>query len=87
MASGGMGDVLTGMVGGFLAQGLPPLEAAQLGVYLHGLVGDFVASRKGQRGMAAMDLIEETPIVLDALAAGRDRIDNFFYPLRMEIHY
>ena len=50
MASGGMGDVLTGMIGGFLAQGLPSLEAAKLGVYLHGLVGDYVAYRKGENG-------------------------------------
>lgn len=87
MASGGMGDVLTGMVGGFLAQGIPPLEAAKLGVYLHGLVGDFVASQKGERGMAARDMIEETPKVLRALTAGSDRIDNFPVPLRTEIHY
>jgi NAD(P)H-hydrate epimerase len=87
MASGGMGDVLTGMVGGFLAQGFPPLEAAKLGVYLHGLVGDFVACQKGERGMAATDLIEETPKILRALSAGKDQIDNFCCSFRMPVCY
>ena len=87
MASGGMGDVLTGMIGGFLAQGLPSLEAAKLGVYLHGLVGDYVAHRKGERGIAATDLIEETPQVLRALASGEGRVGDFSFPLRTEIWY
>jgi len=87
MASGGMGDVLTGMVGGFLAQGFPPLDAAKLGVYLHGLAGDFVRYRRGERGMAASDLIQETPKVLRALANGCDRIDDFSFPFRMEVSY
>lgn len=85
MASGGMGDVLTGMVGGFLSQGLPPLKAAQLGVFLHGLTGDFVAHKKGEKGMAAMDLIEETPRVLRALALGQEQIDDFSFRLSPEI--
>jgi NAD(P)H-hydrate repair Nnr-like enzyme with NAD(P)H-hydrate dehydratase domain len=87
MASGGMGDVLSGMIGGFLAQSLPPLEAARLGVYLHGCVGDFVAHRKGERGMAATDLTEETPKVLRALASGEGRIEDFSFPLRTKICY
>jgi hydroxyethylthiazole kinase-like uncharacterized protein yjeF len=87
MASGGMGDVLTGMIGGFLAQSLPSLEAAKLGVYLHGCVGDFVAHRKGERGMAATDLTEETPKVLHALAAGEGRVEDFSFPLRTKICY
>jgi NAD(P)H-hydrate epimerase len=87
MASGGMGDILTGMIGGFLAQGLPALEAAKLGVYLHGLSGDFVAHLKGQRGMAAMDLADEAPRVLRALASGEGRIGDFSFPLRTEICY
>jgi len=86
MASAGMGDVLTGMVGGFLAQGFPPLEAAKLSVYLHGLVGDFIAHQKGERGMCATDLIEETPRILGALARGSSRIDDFSLAMRMESH-
>jgi hydroxyethylthiazole kinase-like uncharacterized protein yjeF len=84
MATGGMGDVLTGMVGGFLAQGLPPVEAAKLGVFLHGLAGDWVAHRKGERGMAATDLIEEIPRLLQALACKRGQIDDFSFPPRVE---
>ena len=87
MASGGMGDVLTGMVGGFLAQGFPPLEAAKLGVYLHGLVGDFVAHKKGERGMSATDLIEETPRILRALADGNSQTDDFLFPLPVEMDF
>jgi NAD(P)H-hydrate epimerase len=87
MASGGMGDVLTGMIGGFLAQGLPSLEAAMLGVYLHGLVGDYVVHRKGERGIAATDLIEETPQVLRSLASGEGRVGDFSFPLRTEVWY
>ena len=58
MAKGGMGDVLTGMVGGLLAQGLSPLDAARLGVYVHGKAGDLAAARHGQMAMLASDLIE-----------------------------
>ncbi|MDH4265802.1 MAG: NAD(P)H-hydrate dehydratase, partial [Deltaproteobacteria bacterium] len=85
MATGGMGDVLTGMVGGFLAQGFVPLEAAKLGVFLHGLAGDLVAHKKGERGMAATDLIEETPRLLRALAKRSGQIDDFSFSLRTEM--
>jgi hydroxyethylthiazole kinase-like uncharacterized protein yjeF len=87
MASGGMGDVLTGIVGALLAQRIPPLEAAKLGVYLHGLVGDFVAFRQGERGCAASDLIQNTPRVLHALAAGENQIDDFTFEFKKEFVY
>ena len=45
MATGGTGDVLTGLIAGFLAQGLDALDAAVLAVYLHGLAGDLAAAR------------------------------------------
>lgn len=70
MASGGMGDVLTGMIGGFLAQGLLPLEAAKLGVYLHGWAADRVAARRGMAGLLATDVIDELPAALRDLGAG-----------------
>lgn len=57
MATGGMGDVLTGAIVGLLAQGLSPWQAAVSGVYLHGRAGDIVAE-KGERGMMAGDLLE-----------------------------
>ncbi|HAD12070.1 MAG TPA: bifunctional ADP-dependent NAD(P)H-hydrate dehydratase/NAD(P)H-hydrate epimerase [Saprospirales bacterium] len=61
MATGGSGDVLTGMITGLLAQGYAPEEAALLGVYLHGLAGDFAANRYGETGMIAGDLIKCIP--------------------------
>ncbi len=87
MASGGMGDILTGMIGGFLAQGIPSLEAAKLGVYLHGLVGDYVAHLKGERGILALDLAEETPKVLRALGSEEGHVGDFSFPIRTEICY
>ncbi|HZF09041.1 MAG TPA: NAD(P)H-hydrate dehydratase [Thermoanaerobaculia bacterium] len=74
MATGGTGDVLTGILVGLLAQGLAAPEAAQLGVYLHGLAGDFVAERFGGasgqgRGLAAGDLVEALPAAFQKLAA------------------
>lgn len=56
MASGGMGDVLSGVIAGLLAQGLAPLEAACLGVCLHGRAGDLAAG-DAQRGLLATDLM------------------------------
>lgn len=56
MASGGMGDVLSGVIGSLLAQRLPALDAAALGVCLHGAAAD-IAARDGQRGLLASDLI------------------------------
>ncbi len=55
MASGGMGDVLSGVIGSLLAQHLPALEAAALGVCLHGAAAD-IAAEDGQRGLLASDL-------------------------------
>ena len=56
MASGGMGDVLTGILGGLLAQGLPVADAACLGAYLHGAVADRAAA-DGEIGLVASDII------------------------------
>ena len=61
MASGGMGDVLTGVITALLGQGLPPWQACQLGVFAHGLAGDLVAAHKGEIGMNASDVIEMLP--------------------------
>ncbi|HWR72180.1 MAG TPA: ADP/ATP-dependent (S)-NAD(P)H-hydrate dehydratase, partial [Nitrospirota bacterium] len=61
MATAGSGDVLTGMIGSFLAQGYPAVQAACLGVYLHGLAGDLAAKERGEAGMIAGDIIEKVP--------------------------
>jgi NAD(P)H-hydrate epimerase len=58
MATGGSGDVLTGILLGLLARGYPPIEAAKMGVYLHGLAGDFAARDKGMESMLASDITE-----------------------------
>lgn len=56
MASGGMGDVLTGVLAGLLAQGLAPYPAARLGAWLHGKSADLAAQAGGERGLLASDL-------------------------------
>ena len=68
MASGGMGDVLTGMIAGFMAQGWEPLFCAQFAAFLHGRIGDMLASRQGDRGIIATDIINEIPVVLQQFA-------------------
>jgi len=69
LASGGTGDVLTGLIAGFLAQGMAPFHAACLGVFCHGAAGDRLAPRYGDRGLMATDLLPEIPVVLKMLAA------------------
>jgi NAD(P)H-hydrate epimerase len=61
LASGGTGDVLTGIVGGLLAQGLPPPIAAACGVYLHGQAAAMVSARHGSVGLVASDLLDALP--------------------------
>ncbi|OAI16118.1 bifunctional ADP-dependent (S)-NAD(P)H-hydrate dehydratase/NAD(P)H-hydrate epimerase [Methylomonas lenta] len=57
MASGGMGDVLAGMIGGLVAQGLSLIEATKLAVYVHGEAADCAAAENGERGLLASDLL------------------------------
>jgi NAD(P)H-hydrate epimerase len=61
MATGGTGDVLTGMIAGLLAQGYTVSQAGCLGVYVHGRAGDLAAAEKGETAMIAGDLIEKIP--------------------------
>ncbi|MBI4558089.1 MAG: NAD(P)H-hydrate dehydratase [Candidatus Hydrogenedentes bacterium] len=61
MATGGTGDVLSGLIGGLLAQGLSAADAARVGVFLHGLAGDLAAKTATERGMIADDLLEAIP--------------------------
>jgi NAD(P)H-hydrate epimerase len=60
-----MGDVLTGIIGGLLAQGLSTLDAALLGVYIHGLAGDRAQKRVSKPGLIASDVIDELPCILE----------------------
>ncbi len=64
MATGGTGDVLAGIIGGLMAQGIPPFDAARTGVFLHGRAGDCAMWKKSQAGLLAGDLVEELPSVL-----------------------
>jgi ADP-dependent NAD(P)H-hydrate dehydratase / NAD(P)H-hydrate epimerase len=68
MATPGMGDALSGIVGALLGQGMNPLDALALGVFLHGYAADRVAARRGRIGYLAGDVIEELPAALEALA-------------------
>ena len=67
MATGGMGDVLTGVIAGLMAQGIPSQNAAALGVYLHGLAGDIVAERLGMHGLTASDVLKAVPQAISSL--------------------
>ncbi|HXI46120.1 MAG TPA: NAD(P)H-hydrate dehydratase [Candidatus Acidoferrales bacterium] len=73
LASGGTGDVLAGIIGALLAQGLAPGAAARLGAYLHGLAGDLVRERLGDAGLLASDLPDVLPLVRKRLAAIAER--------------
>ena len=57
MAMGGTGDMLSGIIGAFLAQGLEPIEAAKAGVYIHGRCGDIAKQEISERGMTVDDMI------------------------------
>ena len=67
MASGGMGDVLTGMVAGFLAQGYEPFQASCLAVYVHGAAADQCIGKMSSRGLLASDVLEHVPRVIGRL--------------------
>ena len=64
MASGGTGDVLTGMIGGLVCQGFDILSSLQVAVYLHGAAGDQGAQEKGEKSLIATDIIQKIPSLL-----------------------
>ncbi len=69
MATGGMGDVLTGIIAGLMAQGHSSETAAVLGVYLHGLAGDITAEALGMHGLIASDVLKAVPRAISSLIA------------------
>ncbi len=77
MATGGMGDALTGVVGALLARGLDGFDAARLGTYLHGAAGDLAAGRFGEEGLIAGDLIDALPDAWGTLTSRRGRTDRW----------
>ncbi|WP_036590232.1 bifunctional ADP-dependent NAD(P)H-hydrate dehydratase/NAD(P)H-hydrate epimerase [Oceanospirillum maris] len=72
MASGGMGDVLAGLVGALRAQGLSGYDAACLGTQVHGLAADQLAKKFGERGLLAADLIRPIRVLLNPECAKND---------------
>ncbi|MBO5666930.1 MAG: NAD(P)H-hydrate dehydratase [Firmicutes bacterium] len=70
MATGGSGDVLTGMIAALLGQGLGPLEAACCGVYLHGLAGDLGAGYWGEYSLMASDIADSIALAIRQILEG-----------------
>lgn len=70
LASGGTGDVLSGIIVGLMAQGLSPDHACCCGAYLHGLAGEIVREKMGESGPVASDCIMELPVAIDRLRRG-----------------
>ncbi|MDH5314665.1 MAG: hydroxyethylthiazole kinase, partial [Actinomycetota bacterium] len=68
LATAGTGDVLTGVIGGLMARGVDPLEAATAGAFLHGIAGQLAGSDTGV-GTLASDVIERLPDALTAVSA------------------
>jgi NAD(P)H-hydrate epimerase len=64
--------VLTGILSGFVSQGIPILHAILLGVYLHGLAADLCAQRRGELPLMARDIIEHLPEAMAQLLKGSD---------------
>lgn len=71
LATAGTGDVLAGLIGGLIAQGLEPLQAARLGVVVHGMAGAAVVSGRTWRSLLASDLVPEIPAALGLLGPAR----------------
>jgi hydroxyethylthiazole kinase-like uncharacterized protein yjeF len=75
MASGGTGDVLTGITASFISQGLDPFTAAGIGAFLHGRAGDLAAREKGEFALKATDLIQYLPAAFYSLNS--ENLHNF----------
>ena len=73
MATGGTGDVLTGMIVGLLAQGLPSWEAGCVATYLHGYAGDLAVAVRGEAGLIARDVIDQIPHALKVFSGSAQR--------------
>jgi len=69
MATGGSGDVLTGIITGLIAQRVEPEDAARLAAYVHGTAGDLARDELGVHGMIAGDILRHVPTAIRKLAA------------------
>jgi NAD(P)H-hydrate epimerase len=70
MATAGSGDVLTGIISSLAGQGINPLKASALGVYLHGLAGDEAAKIRGEHSLVASDIVDALPCAFSCLERG-----------------
>jgi NAD(P)H-hydrate epimerase len=70
LATGGTGDVLSGIIGGLISQGSEPFAAAVTGVYIHAAAGRRISERLGDSGLLAGDLLPEIPLVMNVLRQG-----------------
>ena len=75
MATGGTGDVLTGIIAALAGQGLSPLDAARAGVYVHGLAGDLAAEMLSEYGMTAGDLADMTALAFKKILKSENQIE------------
>jgi NAD(P)H-hydrate epimerase len=75
MATGGMGDVLAGIIAALLARDADPLDAACAGVYLHGLAGDILAEELGDTGLTAMEVADRVPRAIQRVRESSSRAD------------
>ena len=73
MATAGAGDVLTGLIAGFIAQGLSLTQSACAGMYLHGLAGDLAARELGELSLTAGDILEQVPKAINKVLKGTNR--------------
>ena len=77
MATAGAGDVLAGIIGGLLAQKVDPMQAAILGVYIHGVAGDLLSEQLGDAGLLASDILQAIPIAVTSIKnANRSRLEE-----------
>lgn len=70
MATGGMGDVLTGAIASFIGQGVAPADAAWMAAYLHGLAADLIAEERGTAGMLASEVAHRLPVAIRRIRSG-----------------
>jgi ADP-dependent NAD(P)H-hydrate dehydratase / NAD(P)H-hydrate epimerase len=76
LATGGTGDVLTGIISGLLARGLTEKSAATAGVYLHGLAADYFTEQNGETGLIASELTDIIPFLMDSIIKGVNPLEN-----------
>lgn len=82
LSTAGSGDILTGLITGLAAQGLPPQWAAVCGVYLHGLAGDLLAEQAGERGHLAGDVLAFIPLALNRVSEFSSRPPGALFPVK-----